>query len=167
MFRNMRNIGRVLSYCMLPKWLIIEYPLVPRSLRPRLFRHWFSFPEFVPSACLTGETKGKHFLSIYRHWWVLTDAYWMCADRYQFYTLINKKVLQHMPQHLKKAVIKTLSDLTSWSNLFSYFTTFFVFSASPGKSKVAKRSQRVSFLRICWILPSSWTKISWWRRRPL
>ena len=37
MFRNMRNIGRVLSYCMLPKWLIIEYPLVPRSLRPRLF----------------------------------------------------------------------------------------------------------------------------------
>lgn len=37
----------------------------------------------------------------------------MCADRYQFYTLINKKVLQHMPQHLKKAVVKTLSDLTS------------------------------------------------------
>ena len=37
----------------------------------------------------------------------------MCADRYQFYPLINKKkVLQHMPQHLKKAVIKTLSDLT-------------------------------------------------------
>lgn len=24
-----------------------------------------------------------------------------------------KKVLQHMPQHLKKTVIKTLSDLTS------------------------------------------------------
>ena len=61
MFHNMRNIGRVLSYCMLPKWLIIEYPLVPRSLRPRLFRHWFSFPEFVPSSCLTGEAKGKRF----------------------------------------------------------------------------------------------------------
>ena len=61
MFRMLRNIGRVLAYYMLPKWLIIEYPLVPRSLRPRLFRHWFSFPEFVPSACLTGEAKGKRF----------------------------------------------------------------------------------------------------------
>ena len=57
----LRNIRRVLAYCMLPKWLIIEYPLVPRSLRPRLFRHWFSFPEFVPSACLNGEAKGKRF----------------------------------------------------------------------------------------------------------
>lgn len=61
MFRMLRNIGRVLAYYMLPKWLIIEYPLVPRSLRPRLFRHWFSFPEFAPSACLNGEAKGKRF----------------------------------------------------------------------------------------------------------
>ena len=61
MFRMLRSIGRVLAYCRLPKWLIIEYPLVPRSLRPRLFRHWLSFPEFVPSACLTGEAKGKRF----------------------------------------------------------------------------------------------------------
>ena len=62
MFRMLRNIGRVLSYCMLPKWLIIEYPLVvPHSLRPQLFWHWFSFPEFAPSACLTAETKGKRF----------------------------------------------------------------------------------------------------------
>ena len=110
MFRMLRNIGRVLAYCRLPKWLIIEYPLVPRSLRPRLFRHWFSFPEFAPSACLNGEAKGKRFLSIYRHWRVLTlalygslwraqhllfhdipgasrsgfpNAYGMCADRWR------------------------------------------------------------------------------------
>ena len=43
------------------KWLIIEYPLVPRPLRPRLFRHWFSSPEFVLPAGLTGEAKGKRF----------------------------------------------------------------------------------------------------------
>ena len=74
-------------------------------------------------------------------------------------------------QNSKEALIKFKSGMKRRFRILScrfyYFTTFSVFSASPGKSNVAKRSRRVSFLRICWMLPSSWTKISWWRRRPL
>ena len=29
--------------------------------QPTAFQHWFSFPKFAPSACLTGEAKGKRF----------------------------------------------------------------------------------------------------------
>lgn len=100
MFRMLRNIGRVLAYCMLPQWLIIEYPLVPHSLRPRLFRHWFSFPEFVPSACLTGESQRKT-LPIHIPPLMSSHGCLLNVCR-QISVLINKKVLQHMPQHLKK-----------------------------------------------------------------
>ena len=96
MFRMLRNIGRVLAYCMLPKWLIIEYPLAPRPLRPRLFRHWFSFPEFVPSACLPGEAKGKCF---YQYTAIDEFSRWRYVEAFEEHsTYSSMKFLVHLVQ---------------------------------------------------------------------
>ena len=97
MFRMLRNIGRVLAYCMLPKWLIIEYPLAPRPLRPRLFRHWFSFPEFVPSACLPGEAKGKCF---YQYTAIDEFSRWRYVEAFEEHSTYSSMIF---PVHLVQA----------------------------------------------------------------
>ena len=92
----LRNIGRVLAYCMLPKWLIIEYPLAPRPLRPRLFRHWFSFPEFVPSACLPGEAKGKCF---YQYTAIDEFSRWRYVEAFEEHSTYSSMIfLVHLVQ---------------------------------------------------------------------